>query len=140
MGRIEQGRAMRDKTTIEVEGQKYKLYLTCEACPEQYDVTDALDRQVGYLRLRHGSFRADTPYCGDTTVYQARTIGDGTFIDSERAQHLIAAIEHIHLHREKPSSVILRAALELRRLEDKDGRIVECIERLEEILEYLNGC
>ena len=139
MGCVGKGRSMSDKTIIEVEGQKYKLYLTCEACPEQYDVTDAFDRQVGYLRLRHGGFRADTPYCGDITVYQAQTIGDGTFNDSERTEHLTAAIEHIHQHRKKPSSIISRAASELVRFEDKDRRIVECIEQLEKIFEYLDS-
>ena len=45
---------MKDEQTI----NGYRLILTCGACPEQYDVFDG-DRQVGYLRLRHGHFRAD---------------------------------------------------------------------------------
>jgi hypothetical protein len=43
------------------------LVLTCAACPEQYDVFFE-DFQIGYLRLRHGSFRADYPECMGTTV------------------------------------------------------------------------
>lgn len=71
---------------------KYKLELTCSACPEQYDVFDG-DKTVGYLRLRHGHFSASAPYCGGETVYSAGTRGDGMFADSqERRRHLSAAI------------------------------------------------
>ena len=48
----------------------YELSLTCFACPEQYDVFRAGER-VGYLRLRHGCFRADVPECGGRMVYEA---------------------------------------------------------------------
>ncbi len=65
-----------------------KLIKTCIACPEQYDVFDAEGNQVGYLRLRHGYFRADVPDCGGKTVYEANTEGDGMFEANEKYDHL----------------------------------------------------
>ncbi|NDD52705.1 hypothetical protein EBZ39_02295 [bacterium] len=50
----------------------YKLVCTCSACPEQYDVFNDNNKLVGYLRLRHGQFRADCPDVGGTTVYSSR--------------------------------------------------------------------
>lgn len=56
----------------------FKLVQTCGACPEQYDVylKDQPDQMVGYLRLRHGYFRAE--HMGQV-VYDAYTKGDGIF-------------------------------------------------------------
>ena len=72
---------------------RYRLICTCGACPEQYDVFDEITkRQVGYLRLRHGFFRADLGGCGGETVYEAETNGDGVFDDNERMPHLRAAV------------------------------------------------
>jgi hypothetical protein len=74
---------------------KIKLVLTCGACPEQYDAFDETGRMVGYLRLRHGSFRVDCPDSGGTTVYMAQPDGDGIFTDDERdyyLRHAVAAI------------------------------------------------
>lgn len=63
------------------------------SCPEQYDVY--LDgKEIGYLRLRHGRFRAETPF-GGQVVYVAEPEGDGCFKDHERDQHLAAAIKAI---------------------------------------------
>lgn len=71
----------------------YRLICTCGACPEQYDVFDDNNgKKVGYLRLRHGYFRADYPDCGGETVYEADTKGDGIFDDDERTPHLSAAV------------------------------------------------
>lgn len=67
------------------------LILTCSACPEQYDVMrDGV--QIGYLRLRHGEFRADYPECGGETVYEAEPEGDGCFEAHERERYLTAAV------------------------------------------------
>lgn len=72
---------------------RYRLICTCSACPEQYDVyDDVTKRQVGYLRLRHGHFRADFPNCGGQTVYESVTNGDGVFDDDERMPQLAAAV------------------------------------------------
>lgn len=69
------------------------LESTCRACPEQYDVFFG-DFQIGYLRLRHGFFRADYPDVGGDTVYSSHTRGDGCFEDNvERTHHLVPAIK-----------------------------------------------
>jgi hypothetical protein len=70
----------------------YRLVCTCSACPEQYDVFDKDGKQVGYLRLRHGHFRADFPECGGETVYESDTDGDGVFMEEERMPQLTKAI------------------------------------------------
>lgn len=67
-----------------------RLERTCFACPEQYDAFVG-DRQVGYLRLRHGLFRVDCPNVGGETVYEASPMGDGIFLDTERDDYLRAA-------------------------------------------------
>ena len=74
---------------------KYCLVLTCGACPEQYDVFDESDKNVGYLRLRHGWFNAKYPDVGGEDVYGSVTIGDGEFHDSERLTQLQNAIKAI---------------------------------------------
>jgi|LakMenE18May11ns_1017448.scaffolds.fasta_scaffold9857460_1 hypothetical protein len=73
-------------TTNELE-----LVQTCGACPEQYDVF-LNDMEVGYLRLRHGYFRAE---CFGNTVYAAYPKDDGIFEYHERAYYLNKAKEHI---------------------------------------------
>jgi hypothetical protein len=69
--------------------------LTCFACPEQYDVFDGRGEKVGYLRLRHGWFRADVPCCGGETVYEAEPNGDGIFDEDERYGYLSEAVAEI---------------------------------------------
>jgi hypothetical protein len=76
----------------EIEG--FRLVCTSPACPEQYEVLDG-ERQVGYLRLRHGRFRADCPDCGGETVYSSNTKGDGVFDEEEREREITAAITRI---------------------------------------------
>lgn len=76
-----------------------RLEMTSLACPEQYDVFDAATgAQIGYLRLRHGYFRADVPECGGETVYEADTRGDGMFDEDERMPQLTAAITAIRTY------------------------------------------
>lgn len=69
----------------------FKLDKTCWACPEQYDVY-LNGEQVGYLRLRHGSFRCDYPDCGGKTVFSAYPDGDGCFTEEERDPMLRKAL------------------------------------------------
>jgi hypothetical protein len=71
-----------------------KLVKTCNACPEQYDVFDGT-KLVGYLRLRHGHFCANLFGPNGPIVYEATTIGDGIFDESEREFHLNKAKEAI---------------------------------------------
>lgn len=59
------------------------------ACPEQYDVYYNQEF-IGYLRLRHGNFRADLP--NGKTVYRAQPKGDGIFDDDERQAYLYMAV------------------------------------------------
>lgn len=78
---------------LEING--YKLVCTCPACPEQYDVLNSNGSKVGYLRLRHGHFRADCPACGGETVYESDTKGDGIFDDDERIPEITKALAAI---------------------------------------------
>jgi len=80
---------------MEIEG--LKLVQTCGACPEQYDVFDKDDKQVGYLRLRHGLFRVDFPKCGGEIIYTAGPEGDGCFDCDERDFYLSEAVKAIKL-------------------------------------------
>jgi hypothetical protein len=80
----------------DMELNGYKLVCTCPACPEQYDVHSAATGvKVGYLRLRHGWFRADAPACGGETVYESRPKGRGIFDDGERVPEITKALEAI---------------------------------------------
>lgn len=80
---------------MQIEIMGYELKLTCESCPEQYDVFKG-DEQVGYLRLRGGWFRADCPDCGDTTVYSAYPQGFNCFSDAEEREFfLLEAVQAI---------------------------------------------
>jgi uncharacterized protein YbbK (DUF523 family) len=74
--------------------------MTSCACPEQYEVFDEKTRdQIGYLRLRHGWFRADTPSCGGETVYEANPHGDGVFDEDARMGYLTDAVKAILKYR-----------------------------------------
>ncbi len=70
---------------------KLRLIMTCRGCPEQYDVYLGEDK-VGYLRLRHGFFRAE--WHGEV-VYSSGTRGDGSFEERERSYFLNRACEAI---------------------------------------------
>lgn len=74
--------------------EEIELIKTCDACPEQYDarIGSAL---VGYLRLRHGYFYVQYPWCGGKLIYEAHPEGDGIFEEHERDRYLIAAKEAI---------------------------------------------
>lgn len=78
---------------VEIDG--LKLVCTCGACPEQYSVFDENGKSVGYLRLRHGWFRADVPHCGGKTVHESHPRGDGMFDADERMAHLEEAVKKI---------------------------------------------
>lgn len=67
---------------------------TCWACPEQYDAFFE-GKKVGYLRLRHGTFRVDYPDCGGENIYIGYPAGDGCFDEEERAGYLQKAANAI---------------------------------------------
>lgn len=50
----------------------YNLVLTCQCCPEQYDVFDSDGKQSGYIRLRGGNFRVYYPDTGGELVFYHR--------------------------------------------------------------------
>lgn len=60
------------------------LVQTCAACPEQYDVFHN-EELVGYMRLRHGIFRAECPGPDSELVYMSGVIGSdaGCFSNEE---------------------------------------------------------
>jgi hypothetical protein len=67
-----------------------RLEETSYACPEQYDAYIG-DQEVGYLRLRHGTFYAEYPECGGREVYAATAGGDyagGRFDPDKRDEQL----------------------------------------------------
>lgn len=71
---------------------RFILVMTCSACPEQYDVyLDGM--QVGYLRLRHGTFTVDCPF--GETIFTGNPNGDGVFGYDERDIFLDEAIARI---------------------------------------------
>lgn len=75
-----------------------EFYLTCSACPEQYDVEDKDGNMVGYVRLRWGSLTCEYPDVSGEYIYHA-SIGDGWtggFEDDEqRTFHLNAIADKI---------------------------------------------
>ena len=72
-----------------------KLVMTCSAHPEQYDAFYN-DKQVSYLRLRHGCFSVDYPDVGGEEIYYSEDMdGDGSFEDHERDSFLNKAKEAI---------------------------------------------
>lgn len=71
-----------------------KLLQTCRAAPEQYNLIDE-GVTIGYLRLRHGHFRAHAYGPSGPCVYETTTIGDGMFDPTERKEHISKAIAAI---------------------------------------------
>lgn len=83
-----------EPTKIYICGLTFKC--TCTAFPEQYDVYDINNKQVGYVRLRHGYLYAECPDCGGEEVYDAYPDGDGCFYTAEdRKFHLTKIAEKI---------------------------------------------
>ncbi len=85
----------------------YTLLQTCGACPEQYEVFRD-EKNVGYLRLRHGSFYA-LAYLengeGERVYDTCACRGDGIFEDYERDGYLLLAVAAIdnRLYPNEPS-------------------------------------
>jgi hypothetical protein len=71
-----------------------RLVRTCIACPEQYEAFDG-DRQVGYLRLRHGYFSVRCPDHRGDEVYGSGSEDDGMFGDEARDDQLRFAVDAI---------------------------------------------
>lgn len=75
------------------------LVITCDACPEQYDVFHN-GEQIGYLRLRHGYFAARYGGVNGPTVYESDAKGDGSFNDGEREYHLVRSVANLLNYKE----------------------------------------
>lgn len=80
------------KMEVGTSDQLVTLVKTCGACPEQYDAFLG-EKQIGYLRLRHGYFYAAYPDASGKEVYEAYPRGDGCFEDEERDFYLRHAIQ-----------------------------------------------
>jgi hypothetical protein len=79
-----------------------QLIQTSLECPEQYSaflglqVLGMVVREVGYLRLREGTFTVEYPCCGSGTfLLTEMAAGDGSFEDSEREAWLDLAKKKI---------------------------------------------
>jgi len=96
MSYLENAGVLAAEEAPEPEGTEVALELkrTSYAMPEQYEAF--LDgRQVGYLRLRHGTFRAHYPDHMAPPVYIAETMGSASFDGREREQQIRAALVEI---------------------------------------------
>lgn len=81
-----------------------ELIRTCHAFPEQYDVKYN-GVMIGYLRLRHGEFRADYPDVNGETVYSSEPNGDGMFDEDEREPELTKAVSALFKRHMTPVEV-----------------------------------
>jgi len=82
-----------EKTVLKLR-EKYRLKESCGACPEAYEVYLG-DREIAYLRLRHGCFTASV---AAQDIYEDFPRGDGIFFDGERAHYLHKALLAIDAH------------------------------------------
>ena len=63
---------------------------TCPACPEQYNVYNKGKKQIGYVRLRHGSFNVYFPECSDVYLYNEHLENThGEFNSEEQRKHYL---------------------------------------------------
>ena len=75
-----------------MEKNKLVFKCTCRACPEQYDVFYN-DKQVAYVRLRHGYLYCDVPDYNGDTIYEANPQGEGCFWDNEEREYYLNIIK-----------------------------------------------
>jgi hypothetical protein len=84
--------------TIVVNDTNLDFFMTCGACPEQYDVF-INDKQVGYVRLRGGALRAAYPDVEADYTYEVYfdNVWKGCFEDdNERDFYLDKIAEHLY--------------------------------------------
>lgn len=65
-----------------------EFMLTCYSHPEQYDLFADGERQVGYVRIRHGKITVECPDVGGSLVMSRFINGDGYLLHGEREQVL----------------------------------------------------
>ena len=71
-----------------------RLELTCEACPEQYEVFDG-EKQVAYLRLRHGYYSVTVPDVMGEDILNGEPVGEGMFEPEERFNYMAKTLRLI---------------------------------------------
>ena len=100
---------------IKINGLKFVE--TCWAAPEQYDVFDENDNQVGYVRLRWGRLRCDYPSCGGETIYVAefddRYMGRFDGLERKRFLQYIADAILEKINKEKQNPLKLKQLMDL---------------------------
>ncbi len=95
------------KAVVDQKGSIMLFELTCQACPEQYDVyhtfstpAGPIEQQVAYVRLRYGKLRAYYPDVGGELIYEYIFEDEkylGIFPDElSRAHHLTKIEEAIY--------------------------------------------
>jgi hypothetical protein len=84
---------MSDDYDLLIQGYKFKLI--CFACPQSFDVLDSWNRQVAYVKVRHGSIKVVCPDVGGQVVYESKVFGDGLLMTDEQMFHLNRAVEGI---------------------------------------------
>lgn len=92
-----------------IEIGNYIFSMTCDACPEQYDVYDKTHEQVGYVRLRNGILTAECPCVNGKLVYMSGYYEPwiGMFPnDTERTRHLTKIADAIDVWRSSTSYYI----------------------------------
>lgn len=115
-----------------------RLEMTCGACPEQYDAFVG-DKQVGYLRLRHGGFTVDYPDCGGETIYEASPMGDGCFENGERDNYLNAAKTAIFLKMTEGDNSSLYSTIELAIIDWSNNGTLTAGQLTREIIEIIKS-
>lgn len=84
-----------------------ELELTCQSCPEQYELFSLLDKKIkGYFRVRWSSFTCEFPDVGGELVYESDVDEggwSGNFNSHEqRIEELTKAIKEIIKKLRKP--------------------------------------
>lgn len=66
----------------------YEFEMTCEACPEQYDVLRN-GVKVAYIRLRHGMLTCEHEETNDLVYFKEFHDGRGSFNSGDERYHYL---------------------------------------------------
>ena len=105
-------------------GKKLLFLLSSIGCPEQYDVFDSDNNQVGYVRLRWGHLTVECPDSGGECVYE-HSFSDGWkgSFDPEERDYYLNKIENAILNH----STDEEEEMDVERLIDIMENELECI-------------
>ena len=91
--------------------KELRFVKTCSACPEQYDVFNIKNEQVGYVRLRWGGLTCECPDYGGEVIYSA-DVGDGWSgcfeSEEQRQEHLENIADAILTHINKIQKPVVK--------------------------------